>query len=50
MNHKLAVRIAVIMVLVFGVMIVAYPRLFSPEKKSPAELPPSPPVMPVGPQ
>ena len=47
MSHKTAVKVALLMVLVFGLIVVAYPRLFSPEKKAPVELPPAAPVFPV---
>lgn len=46
MNHKTIAATAAIMVVVFGVIVVCYPLIFSPEKKTPAELPPAtPPIV-----
>ena len=47
MNHKLVVKVAIVMVVVFGLIVIAYPRLFGPSGTTPAEAPPSPPVMPT---
>jgi hypothetical protein len=49
MSHKTLVRVAIVMVIVFGLIIIAYPRLYGPAPVTPAEAPPSPPVMPSGP-
>lgn len=31
MKHKTAVKIAILMVVVFGLIVIAYPRIFSPK-------------------
>lgn len=42
MSHKTLVRIAMVMVIVFGLIVIAYPRLYSPSGTTPAEAPPAP--------
>lgn len=43
MSHKTLVKIAVLMIIVFGATILLYPTLFNPDSKSktPIEAPPT---------
>lgn len=52
MKHKTAVKIAIIMVVVFGLITIAYPRIFAPKPSdAPASAapvegpPPAPPAV-----
>ena len=46
MKHKTIVKIAIVMVIVFGATILLYPTLFNSEAKkgTPIEAPPVPPM------
>ncbi len=51
MSHKTLVKVAILMIIVFGATILLYPLIFSPDHKSktPVEAPPvAPSVAPVG--
>lgn len=45
MKHKLVVKIAIVMIIVFGATVLLYPTLFNPEQQgqTPIEAPPTPP-------
>ena len=50
MNHKTLARIAIVMVIVFGLIVALYPRIYAPDTNTPLEPAPAPPVAaPVGP-
>ena len=49
MKHKTIVKVAVVMIIVFGLIVIAYPMLFGPNQ-SPVEQPVAPPITkPVAP-
>jgi hypothetical protein len=43
-SHKTMARIAVVMVIVFGLIIIVYPRIFSPSAANPAAVPVAPAI------
>lgn len=45
MKHKNLVRIAIVMVIVFGAIVALYPRLYAPDTNTPIEA--TPPVPPA---
>lgn len=45
MSHKTLVRVAIVMVIVFGLIVIVYPQLFNPENNRPIEA--VPPVAPA---
>lgn len=52
MKHKTIAKIAIIMVIVFGTLIVLYPMMFNPQPAAPQEVGPpmpgqTPPATPV---
>lgn len=53
MNHKTAVKIAIVMIVVFGLIVSIYPLIFSPQPPGDTKIDPgAPPVEgppPVGP-
>lgn len=49
MRHKTLVRIAVAMVVIFGIITIVYPRLFAPQSGAPAEVTPAAVVPTTGP-
>jgi len=45
MSHKTLVRIAIVMVIVFGLITALYPRIFSPHSPTPIEAVPAAPAV-----
>jgi hypothetical protein len=45
MNHKTLSRIAIVMVIVFGLIVALYPRIYQPDTTTPIEA--TPPVPPA---
>jgi hypothetical protein len=41
MKHKTLVKIAIVMAIVFGTIVVVYPTLFGPSSKTPVEATPA---------
>lgn len=53
MKHKTLARIAIAMVVIFGLITIVYPRIFAPKSPTPVEATPAaqpqlPPVAPAG--
>jgi hypothetical protein len=45
MSHKTLARIAIAMIIVFGLICIAYPRMFNPDSRNPVAVPAAAPAV-----